>query len=86
MISDLSCEQDKLSMLVAVFAEKMRQKIHKKMSQGYKGWNAMNNGHGARYLRNSLEEHVRRYLAGDPKQLVDIANLAALLWWNEGMP
>ena len=39
MISDLSCEQDKLSMLVAVFAEKMRQKIHKKMPQGYKGWN-----------------------------------------------
>jgi hypothetical protein len=73
-------ETESLSRLVADFGEAMRRKLWKKLREGYRGWNG-NGGHEVEVLADKLAEHVNRYrMESDPSQLVDIANLAALLW------
>jgi hypothetical protein len=78
---------------VADFGEAMRQKLWKKLREGYGGWNDDTDPGLVKVLRDKLEEHVARYLGVaqanaarkttgpiDPKQLVDIANLVMMLW------
>ena len=80
---EIKSDRDDLSMLVALFGEEMRQKLRKKLEQGYKYWNDASDDHVVEDLRDKLIDHVERYKKGDPKQLVDIANLAAMLWFHE---
>lgn len=61
----------------------MREKLWKKAQQGYEGWDDTSDPSTLDHMRESLASHVKRYLDGDPKQFVDIANLAALLWFRE---
>jgi len=70
-------------MLVAQFGEAMRSKLRKKYEQGYRGWQDTTDPVVLETLRDKLRTHVERYEAGDPKQLVDIGNLTAMLWWHE---
>lgn len=76
----MSSEAARLSRLVSEFADEMREKLWKKLAQGYRGWEDDSDSHLVELLREKLRVHVDRYLARDPKQLVDIANLAAMLW------
>jgi hypothetical protein len=74
-------EKEKLSALVANFGEEMRRKLWFKDTVGLKGWNTQ-----ARLglFRASLKEHIEKYNKGKaPWQLVDIANIAAILWYLE---
>lgn len=80
---DIKNERDDLSMLVALFGEAMRQKLRQKFEQGYRYWNDTTYSHMVEDLQDKLHSHVERYKKGDPKQLVDIANLAAMLWFHE---
>ena len=74
-------ESEELSRLVAEFGEAMRQKLWRKFREGYRGWDDdSDREHVIENLRTKLKDHVRRYEAGDRWQLVDIANLAAMLW------
>lgn len=81
-----SIETSRLSELVASFGEAMRRKLWKKMRQGYSGWGDNSDPAVLECLQDKLQEHVKRYLAGDPLQLVDIANLVAMLWNWHGRP
>jgi len=76
-------EQNALSRLVSEFAEAMRQKLWKKQREGRSGWQDTSDSKVPEILRERLYEHVEAYRRGDPKQLVDIANLAAMLWYHE---
>jgi len=71
-----------LSNLVASFSEAMRAKLWKKLGQGFEGWNDETDEHLYEDLEEKLYAHVRRFKEGDTTQLVDIANLAAMLWWH----
>ena len=74
-------ESEDLSRLVADFAEAMRQKLWRKLREGYRGWDDdSDREHVVENLRTNLKDHVRRYEAGEPGQIVDIANLTAMLW------
>jgi len=70
-------------MLVAQFGEAMRSKLRKKYEQGYWRWQDTTDPAVLESLRDKLHTHVERYQAGDPKQLVGIGNLTAMLWWHE---
>ena len=73
-------EVEGLSRLVADFGEAMRVKLWKKLREGYRGWDG-NSGAEIGILADKLAEHVNCYrMESDPSQLVDIANLAAMLW------
>jgi hypothetical protein len=71
-----------LSNLVASFSEAMRAKLWKKLGQGYHGWNDETDSAVYEQLEEKFHEHVKRFKDGDVHQLVDIANLAAMLWWH----
>jgi len=73
-------ESARLSRLVSYFADAMREKLWKKLNQGYSGWNDDTDPGLHEMLLEKLFEHVDKVKAGDRKQLVDIANLCAMLW------
>ena len=86
-------EIERLSHAVADFGEAMRKKLWKKYREGYTGWSDDSDPCVIENLREKLDDHVRRYFgrpvllvplcderATDPAQLVDIANLAMMLW------
>lgn len=60
-----------LSKLIKVFSDEMERKLHRKLMQGYSGWDDENM---KEYLKESIKNHVEK---GD---WVDVANLAAMLW------
>lgn len=62
-----------LNKMVDEFAAEMKQKLRRKWSEGYTGWD---NPAAAEYLRASLREHVMR----ETPQAIDVANIAAMLW------
>jgi hypothetical protein len=64
--------------LLAEFGSEQFKKLTKKDALGYKGWNT---DCTVDRLMSMLTEHVRR----GPSQAVDIANLAAMIWWH-GQP
>jgi hypothetical protein len=70
-----------LNLLVSDFSFQMRVKLRKKFEQGKRGDDTPDE------LRRLLASCILRYDGGkDPAQLVDIANLAALLWRLEVQP
>jgi hypothetical protein len=70
-----------LNLLVSDFSFQMRVKLRKKFEQGKRGDDTPDE------LRRLLASCILRYDSGkDPAQLVDIANLSALLWRLEVQP
>jgi len=84
MTTDKMTETQKLEKLVSMFAETMRKKLLKKMHAGFGGWADTTDSAVAENLHEKLKVCVEKYLKnGERKQLVDIANLAAFLWFHE---
>lgn len=64
-----------LNLMVSDFSFAMREKLRKKFDQGKRGTDTSDE------LRRLLANCILKYDCGkDPAQLVDIGNLAALLW------
>lgn len=77
-------EFEGLSQLVSVFADKMRARLWEKMQEGVTGWAARENSEQIlEDMRARLQGAVNRYLEGDRKQIIDIANLTAIIWLHE---
>ncbi len=77
-------EFEGLSQLVSVFADKMRARLWEKMQEGVTGWaDRENSEHILEDMRARLQGAVARYLEGDRKQIIDIANLTAIIWLHE---
>lgn len=66
-----------LSALTHDLRTAMQEKLLAKMCEGYSGWD---DPAAAPYLWRSLRSHLARAELGDPEQLVDCANLIAMLW------
>jgi hypothetical protein len=65
-----------LGRLVVDFSQEMREKLHRKFEEGKRIGNGSSDE-----LRTQLANCILKYSDGkDTAQLVDIANLAALLW------
>jgi hypothetical protein len=83
MLKELG-EFEGLSQLVSVFADKMRARLWEKMQEGVKGW--ADRGNSEMFLedmRERLSMAVTKYLDGDRQQIIDIANLVAIIWLHE---
>lgn len=77
-------EFEGLSQLVSVFADKMRARLWEKMQEGVTGWAARENSEQIlEDMRARLQGAVNRYLEGDRKQIIDIANITAIIWLHE---
>lgn len=77
-------EFEGLSQLVSVFADKMRQRLWEKMQEGVKGWADRENSEQLlEDMRERLSVAVTKYLGGNRKQIIDIANIAAIIWLHE---
>jgi hypothetical protein len=73
-----------LDALVDAFARKMKLKLKQKADEGRYGWD---DPEEAAFLEESLYVHVHRAIGdadrgkpSDPRQYVDCANIAAMLW------
>ena len=75
-------ETERLDAMVDRVASAMRQKLHGKLAQGYRGW-GRKNVRGV--LARKLREHVTR-AAVDPEQWLDVANFAAMLYDGRRRP
>ncbi len=78
-IVDKPVRQHPLDEAVDAFATKMKDKLENKRHQGWSGWD-----HGwfitdKRCCNRKLASHVKRVLAGDWKQAVDVANFALFI-------
>jgi len=83
MLKELG-EFEGLSQLVSVFADKMRARLWEKMQEGVKGWANRNDSEMIlEDMRERLSMAVTKYLDGDRSQIIDIANLAAIIWLHE---
>ena len=76
-------EFEGLSQLVSRFSDAMRARLWEKMHKGYKGWLDDSDVHLVDDVQSRLFASVEKYRAGEVKQLVDIANLAAILWLHQ---
>ena len=77
-------EFEGLSQLVSVFADKMRVRLWEKMQEGVKGWADRDNSDTVlEDMRERLSLAVTKYLDGDRNQIIDIANLSAIIWLHE---
>jgi len=77
-------EFEGLSQLVSVFADKMRVRLWEKMQEGVKGWADRDNSDTVLDdMRERLSLAVTKYLDGDRNQIIDIANLSAIIWLHE---
>lgn len=80
VISDeLAHELDSIDKALEAFARSMREKMHIKAAKGWRGWNDPNN---KVLIRNLLQEHVMKDIR-TAKQMVDVANLAMMVWYIE---
>lgn len=77
----MKTRKQELQALANDFGARMKEKLIDKYEQGYTGWDCINIVPG---LESALQEHVKRALAGDYMQWIDVANLAAFLWWHGG--
>jgi hypothetical protein len=83
MLKELG-EFEGLSQLVSIFADKMRARLWEKMQEGVTGWADRENSEQVlEDMRTRLRTAVDRYLEGDRKQIIDIANLSAIIWLHE---
>lgn len=83
MIQQLA-EFESLSQLVSRFSDKMRARLWEKMHEGLTGWsNTDDSEQVLEDMRERLSLAVTKYLDGDRKQIVDIANLSAIIWLHE---
>ena len=91
MLQELN-EYDGLSQLVSRFGDVMRARLWEKLAEGYAGWAdntpdmprpELNGLSYIEFTRNKLIMSLNKYVAGEKAQLVDIANLAAILWIHE---
>jgi hypothetical protein len=64
-----------LTELVNRFSDKMWHKLIRKLDQGYYGWDDP-------FLKKSLQESLIKHIEKgfDAENMVDVANLAAMLW------
>ena len=69
----LTAEMTALDALVDAFALEMKKKLYKQYVKGYHGWD---DPEMKALLETKLNEHVQR----GEEQMVDVANLAAMLW------
>ena len=69
---EILTEQERLCDLVDALAIEMKVKLTEKMLEGWGGWDCMD----VDVIKQRIHKHV---LKGDA---VDIANLAAFLWFN----
>ena len=69
---NLTAELKALDRMVDAFAKEMKKKLHKKVIEGYSGWDDVKYKNA---IKASLRNHVDR-----EEQEVDVANLAAMLW------
>lgn len=78
-------EFEGLSQLVSRFADAMRARLWEKADEGYEGWQDDSRlPEIIETVREKLFASVEKYRKGETKQLVDIANLAAILWLHQG--
>jgi uncharacterized protein YbgA (DUF1722 family) len=82
MIQQLE-EYERLGMLVSRFSEVMRARLYEKVQEGYEGWADHTDPHVVETVQEKLFASVEKYRRGEKKQLVDIANLAAILWLHQ---
>lgn len=83
MLKELG-EFEGLSQLVSIFADKMRGRLWEKMQEGVKGWADRENSEQVlEDMRERLSLAVTKYLDGERKQIIDIANLSAIIWLHE---
>lgn len=83
MLKELG-EFEGLSQLVSVFADKMRARLWEKLTEGFKGWADRDNSEVVlEDMRERLSLAVTKYLEGNRKQIIDIANIAAIIWLHE---
>jgi len=77
-------EFEGLSQLVSRFSDAMRARLWEKLEEGYGGWNDPTDAdHTIDVVRDKLFASIEKYKKGEVKQLVDIANLAAILWLHQ---
>jgi len=71
-------ERKKLEAAVDAFAVAMKARLLSKLKQGWSGWDDPHQRAGIadRLLKNASQARER----GDEKSLVDVANLAMMLW------
>lgn len=72
-----------LSQLVSRFSDSMRARLWEKADEGCEGWSEPSKSE-LEQIREKLKVTVEKYFKGERHQLVDIANLAAILWLHEG--
>lgn len=82
MVQELD-EFEGLAMMVSRFADAMRARLWEKMREGYEGWADDSDVHVVETVREKLFASVDKYRKGETKQLIDIANLAAILWLHQ---
>lgn len=78
-MSDLSDELIAIDGAIIRFVAAMREKMHNKAFEGFRGWN---NPENKILLRNLLQEHLSKDTQ-TAKQMVDIANFSMMLWYIE---
>lgn len=77
-------EFEGLSQLVSVFADKMRARLWEKMAEGYTGWaDREDNELFLESMRERLSIAVTEYLGGNRLKIIDVANIAAIIWLHE---
>lgn len=77
-------EFEGLSQLVSVFADKMRARLWEKMAEGYTGWaDREDNELFLESMRERLSIGVTEYLGGNRLKIIDVANIAAIIWLHE---
>jgi len=74
--TDFESETVALERLIDIFNQKMKNKLIIKHMEDKRGWD---NPKLKEAITVSLEDHVRK-AKEDPRQWVDVANLAAMLW------
>jgi len=79
-VNDFIDEQEALQSLVRKFGDAMRSKLKRKYLEGYTDWD---NPALYRILQAKLLDHVARGF--DRENMVDIGNLAAMLWNMAGV-
>ena len=78
-----STEISKLDNAVDDFARAMKEKLHRKALEGFRGWDdpAMFADHRLKIM--SLVDHL--FTRDEPEE-IDIANLAMMLWFQRDLP
>ena len=78
---DIENEIKKLRIAVDLFSDAMKDKLEKKVNKGFRGWD---DPLFKTQIISGLRKHILKDLkSGKTRQMVDVANLAMMLWWQE---